>query len=183
MRGADKLLEQVDGVPLLRRQALAALETDAPVFVAIPSLAHSRCSTISDLRVTLVEVPTAEQGMSESLKTGVAALPECSRFMVFLADLVGLTSSDLKQMLDYKAKAETLILRGADQSGAVGHPILFDARLRPAFATLSGDNGGADIIKANKSRLELVSLPSDHATLDLDTPEDWAAYRSGRQIR
>ncbi|NNF91131.1 MAG: nucleotidyltransferase family protein, partial [Boseongicola sp.] len=30
MRGRDKLLETVDGVPLLRRQALAALETGLP---------------------------------------------------------------------------------------------------------------------------------------------------------
>lgn len=178
MRGADKLLEMVDGLPLLRRQVNAALSTGEPVFVALPSLTHPRAKAIANLGVTLIEVPTADQGMSESLKTGVRALPASAWFMVLLADLVGLTSDDLKQMLDYNPGSDTLILRGADQSGAQGHPILFETSLRAAFETLSGDSGGAEIIRAHKARMELVTLPSDHATLDLDTPEDWAAFRS-----
>ncbi len=178
MRGADKLLELIDGTPLIRRQVQAALETGEDVYVAVPSLEHPRCAAIADLKVTLVQVPTADQGMSESLRTGIRALPAAPRFMVFLADLVGLTAQDLVQMLNFELEASTLILRGSDQVGRHGHPIIFDATLRAEFERLTGDSGGAEIIKANKQRLELVRLPDDHATLDLDTPEDWAAYRA-----
>ena len=75
------------------------------------------------------------------------------------------------------AAPETLILRGTDTKGTRGHPIVFDACLRPEFADLTGDSGGADILRRHKDRIEYVRLPADHATLDLDTPEDWAAYR------
>ncbi len=178
MRGADKLLEVVDGTPLIRRQVQAALETGESVYVAVPALDHPRCAAIEDLGIALIDVPTANQGMSESLKTGIHALPASPRFMVFLADLVGLNADDLKRMLHFKHAPSTLILRGADQVGKHGHPIIFDASLRPDFELLSGDSGGAEIIKANRLQLELVTLPDDHATLDLDTPEDWAAFRA-----
>lgn len=178
MRGQDKLLELVDGVPLIRRQCLAALATKEPVFVALPDLDHPRAVAIKDLELSLLPTPTAHLGLSASLKTGVSALPECPRFMVLLADLVGLTTEDLNTMIQYPHGGETLIWRGADHLGKAGHPIIFDQRLRPHFEDLTGDTGGAEIIKANRAHLSLVPLPEDHATLDLDTPEDWQAFRS-----
>ena len=55
MRGRDKLLEMVDGQPLLRRQAAMALAvTDAPVLVALPAAPHPRYDAIEGLAVTPV---------------------------------------------------------------------------------------------------------------------------------
>ncbi|WP_412506377.1 NTP transferase domain-containing protein, partial [Roseovarius sp. SYSU LYC5161] len=42
MEGPDKLLEPVDGMPLLRRQVLMALATGAPVLVTLPPGAAKR---------------------------------------------------------------------------------------------------------------------------------------------
>ncbi len=175
MRGRDKLLEPVDGIPLLRHRALVALQVSALTFVTLPDSDHPRRHSIHDLPVKIIPVPDAATGMAASLRSGVAALPDCNHFMVLLADLPEITSADLTLMTT-RIDPGHLIFRGTSATGTPGHPIIFDARLRPLFATLTGDNGGKDIIAAQAPKL--VALPANHATRDLDTPEDWIIWRN-----
>ncbi|WP_420858901.1 nucleotidyltransferase family protein [Marivivens marinus] len=178
MRGADKLLQPVGGVPLLRRQVLSAMTTGGRVMVALPGPNDPRAAVLQGLPVAIVPVPDAAQGMSISLRRGVRALPDCDRFLVLLPDLAELAPEDLRAVLDAPGTApDALIWRGATEEGKPGHPILFDAALRPDFADLSGDTGGAPIIAAHANRVHLVALPGQRARRDLDTPEDWAAFR------
>ncbi len=178
MRGTDKLLEKIDGVALLRRQIDAGRQVSPNVFVTLPQPDHPRAALLSGTSARAVIVPDAADGMAVSLRTGVAALPDCPAFMVLLADLAALTPTDLDTMLTTRdERPDHLIWRGATDAGKPGHPVIFDASLRPAFADLSGDTGGAPILKANKDQTCLVPLPDKHALLDLDTPEDWDAWR------
>lgn len=175
MRGRDKLLELVDGIPLLRHRALVALQVSALTCVTLPDSDHPRSHSIDDLPVKIIPVPDAATGMAASLRAGVAALPDCNHFMVLLADLPEITSADLILMTT-RIDPGHLIFRGTSATGTPGHPIIFDACLRPLFATLTGDNGGKDIIAAQAPKL--VALPDNHATRDLDTPEDWIIWRN-----
>ncbi|MDK2774484.1 MAG: NTP transferase domain-containing protein, partial [Tabrizicola sp.] len=74
MRGADKLLQSLDGKPILRRVAETALATGAPVSVALPVGAKARRFALSGLGVKVVEVADATLGMSRSLVRGVAVI-------------------------------------------------------------------------------------------------------------
>ena len=78
------------------------------------------------------------------------------------------------------ANPASAIWRGAAEDGTPGHPVLFDGALRDDFADLSGDSGGRAIIDRYKDRTHLVPLPGRRALTDLDTPEDWEAWRSAR---
>ncbi|KAG1647841.1 Dimethylglycine dehydrogenase, mitochondrial [Nymphon striatum] len=97
MRGRDKLLEDIDGEPLLRHQALRALAvTDAKVLIALPVSPHPRYNVIDDLAVQTVPVPDAAEGMGASLRVAFASLPKdapCA--MLVLADLPDVTADDL----------------------------------------------------------------------------------------
>lgn len=180
MRGRDKLLEQVDGQPLLRRQAMMACSaTDGPVVVALPLEPHARHDALGGLSVTRVPVPDATEGMNASLRAAFAALPSGARAaMILLADLPELTLDDLNTVFDsVDLASEMTIWRGATADGKPGHPIVFAACHFPYFAKLTGDSGGRDVVAKAKDRTMLVPLPADHARLDLDTPEDWAAWR------
>jgi molybdenum cofactor cytidylyltransferase len=179
MRGADKLAQDIAGEPLLRRIARSARSVSPQVFIALPSADHPRQALIAGLDVTPLILPDAAEGMSGTLRAGVAALPECARFMVLLADLPALEAADLELVLRAPAAApDALIWRGATADGKPGHPILFDASLRPRFADLSGDGGGEPLVRPLQDRTHLVPLPDTRARLDLDTPEDWAAWRA-----
>lgn len=181
MRGRDKLMEQVDGRPLVRRQAdLARAVTSGPVIVALPPAPHPRYGALEGADVILLPVVDADAGMNHSLRTAFAALPaDVPVAMLLLGDLPDLTEADLTTLAAAaRPETGTLVWRGATEDGKPGHPIVFAAPLFAEFARLSGDGGGREVIAVAGGRVELVPLPGQHARADLDTPEDWAAWRA-----
>lgn len=181
MRGRDKLLEPVGGVPLLCRQAqLARRVTRGAVIVTVPPAPHARHALLADLDVTRCAVADAAQGMSASLRAGMDALPpDTTCALLLLADLPALTQADLEKVLRaVDLQTNTLVWRGTTAAGKPGHPIVLRADLFAEFAALSGDTGGRAILAAHAARTTYIALPNDHALLDLDTPEDWAAWRA-----
>ncbi|MEO1638361.1 MAG: nucleotidyltransferase family protein [Pseudomonadota bacterium] len=179
MRGADKLLQDVGGQPLLRKQVLMAQALNGPVFVAVQPGATARGQAIADLDATILTVPEASEGMSGTMRGAVPQLPDSPAFMMLLGDLVALEVNDLRAVLDaYYTNPDHLIWRGATNDGKPGHPIIFDASLRPAFTDLTGDSGGESLVNPLKPQTCLVPLPGYRARLDLDTPEEWAAWRA-----
>ncbi|MEM8578248.1 MAG: NTP transferase domain-containing protein [Pseudomonadota bacterium] len=174
MRGRDKLLEPLDGVPLLRRQALMALEVSGAVHVALPPAPHPRDAVLADLDVHLIRVPDPSEGMGASLRTSFAAMT-APRTLLLLADLAALRAEDLRAVLAApRTASEAVIWRGATADGRGGHPMLVDRAVYPDFVVLTGDDGGRSVVKRHGGHL--VPLEGDRARLDLDTPEDWASF-------
>jgi len=181
MGGVDKLMQEVDGVPLLRRSALIARNV-APVIVALPCAPHPRHSTLEGLDVQIVQIPDAAEGINASLRGALAHVPsQAKAAMIVLADLPELTSSDLTAILQARiTHPNYLIWRGATEAGKAGHPVLFDQSVLPALSGLTGDSGAQDVVRAHKDKVFLQPLPNRNALLDLDTPEDWAAWHKTR---
>lgn len=178
MRGADKLAQMVDGQPLLRRIAAQALQV-GDTYVALHHNAAARLALLDGLPVTPLLVPQAAEGQSGTLRGAVHHLPECPAFLVVLADLPKIMAPEMRAVIAARqSHPDALIWRGATADGQPGHPILFDASLRPEFADLSGDDGGAALVKPLRDRTHLVPFADDRARLDLDTPEDWAAFQA-----
>lgn len=184
MKGRDKLMEEVDGVPLLRRQVLRALGTDCEVLVTVPAAPHPRHHTINDLDVTLVPVPDAAEGMNASLRAGIHAVPDTANgVMVVLADMPDITEIDMKVILkDVDLKSKIRIWRAVTESGDPGHPIIFHKDLLPQLSALSGDQGGSAVVRENRDKTRFIPLPKNHARTDLDTPEAWADWRADRDL-
>lgn len=180
MRGADKLLEDVGGHPLLRRQArIARAATTGAVIVVLPPAPHPRHHALAGLDVTTLAVPDAAEGMNASLRAGVAALPPGTpAAMVLLADLPELTTDDLIRVGMAFDPAQTPAWRGTTEDGKPGHPIVFAARLFPQLLALQGDSGGREVVGPLGDAVGHVPLPEQRARLDLDTPEAWAAWRA-----
>ncbi len=181
MRGADKLMETVQGQSLLRRQALAALTVSDAVVVALPAPDHPRASALAGLAVTIVALHGSAEGLGGTLRDGVAALPVRGRFLLLLADLPAIGAAELAAVITAAdAAPDALVWRGATPDGKPGHPILCDDALRPAFATLGGETGGDGVLRGFADRTRLVRFADGRARLDLDTPEDWAAWRASQ---
>jgi molybdenum cofactor cytidylyltransferase len=182
MRGRDKLLEPVSGQPLIAERATTALASGADtLIIALPPQVENpaRWQALDGVAAKLIEVETSGKGMAESLKAGIAALPEtASGVLILLADMPEITSDDLRALLG--AFNGEHILRGTAEDGTPGHPVLFPRRDFPALSQLSGDQGARDVLKAEYDRVRLIKLPASHALTDLDTPEDWARWRKER---
>ncbi|MDZ4095253.1 MAG: NTP transferase domain-containing protein [Paracoccaceae bacterium] len=178
MRGTDKLLEEIDGQPQIRRITKAALATGAAVFVTLPTDRPARVAALSDLAVHRIAVPGAAEGMATSIREGLCALPPDRPLLLLLADLPEITEDELRRMLTEQAATPQAIVRATSFDGRPGHPVGFPAALRPALAALQGDAGARALLAENRDLIRLIALPEQHATTDLDTPEDWAAWRA-----
>lgn len=180
MRGTDKLMQPVAGKPLLRHIAEVALATGCPVTVTLPPDATARQLALEGLSLQLVLVPDASEGMSRSLVRGVQALAEAGPadgLMIMPADMPGFTTAALEELIDQFQADPTRILRGGTTDGRPGHPAIFPRDLWPVLEHLTGDEGGRSVVQRNKDRVRVIPLPGPMAVLDLDTPEDWAAWR------
>lgn len=183
MRGSDKLLMQVRGVPLLRRQALAALEAGDHVVVALPAHDHPRAEALRGLPVQIVEVPDAALGMSSSLRRAVSLLPRgLDGVMVLPADMPEITAADMSRLIDaFRAVPHPTIQRATAEDGTPGHPVLFPVDCFPALQALSGDFGAKAVLTANIHRVRDLALPGARALIDLDTPEAWQEWEAAQQ--
>ncbi len=183
MRGADKLLEQVAGQPMLRLMLERTLcVASGPVLCTLPAPDHPRMACLNGLDVAAVVVSDAAEGMGASLRAGVGAVPaDCSAVMILPGDMPELDTHDLCQMLlTHKAQPQA-ILRAVDKTGQHGHPVIFPADLFDDLRACHGDSGARAVLRRHSKRVVTVPLPALHATTDLDTPEDWADWRAGRK--
>lgn len=183
MRGADKLLEQVEGEALLRRIARAAVQTGAPVYVALPPDRPARRLALADLAVKVVVVADAALGMSASIRAGVLAAQTAPGLMILPADMPELDGDDLRCLIAAFTQHPGQIWRATASDGTQGHPVVFPAGVMGDLAALQGDEGARQVLVRHAAQLSLLALPARHAITDLDTPEDWAAWRARNPAR
>jgi CTP:molybdopterin cytidylyltransferase MocA len=176
MRGGDKLLEPVDGAPLLRRQAMMAA-TLAPVLVTLPPGRPARAAVLNGTGVQARTLPDAAEGMAASLRAGARAA-QGRALMVLPADMPDIDATDLATLIAEAAARPDAILRGTAADGTPGHPVVFPPDLLADLAALHGDEGARSVLRRHGLRIHPVPLPGRHALTDLDTPEDWAAWRA-----
>ncbi len=179
MRGRDKLMEPVTGMPILRRQAELACATGLPVFVGLSPDHPARRMALEGLKGCLLkDIPDCRQGMSGSLRAAVTWAQEKAfdGVMILLADMPDLELQDLIHLHTAFQQNPTAIWRATDTSNQPGHPVILPARLFSALAHVQGDDGGRSVI--GNEVAQLLPLPDRRATTDLDTPEEWDHWRA-----
>lgn len=184
MRGRDKLLEPVEGRPLIRRQAELALATGAPVMVTLPPGNPERVAALAGLdglRITCLA--DAGEGIAASIRAGGAWAERINArgLMILLADLPDLRIGDLCALRDAFDAAPDTALRAGDDTGRPGHPVILPRAMFEHLHGLSGDRGAGALLAGG--RCAVISLPGARASTDLDTPEDWADWRARRGQR
>jgi CTP:molybdopterin cytidylyltransferase MocA len=180
MRGGDKLLEPVGGVPQIRRAVEAARRGGARrVWVTVQPEDTARRAALLGTLVKPIEIPEWREGMAASLRVGAraAAAQKATALIVLLPDLPEIGAEDIVRLIEAHAAAPEAAWRATAEDGTPGHPVLIPARLFEAMAALRGDRGARDLLTPPED-VRLLALPGRRAVTDLDTPEDWAAWRA-----
>ena len=179
MNGRDKLLEDINGRPLLRHVVRRAVATGHQVLVAMPLGDTRRQETLAGVNVQIIPVADPDQGMAASLRAGLLMLPEdADGLLVGLADMPDITTDDYLLIINaFNGDTNQNIHRASASDGKAGNPVLLPKWALNDPAVFQGDAGARHLLRQHKDKVRLVTLPASHATTDLDTPEDWAAWR------
>lgn len=183
MRGADKLLQQIDKRALLSLSARAACDSMADqVLVVLRPDDAARRACLDGLRAEIVDCPDWQNGMSASIRAGLAACPaDCAGVLLALADMPEITAQDHDALIAaFDRQDPHLICRASLPDGTPGNPVLFGRGHIPALAALSGDSGARDLLRSHPDQTRLIALPGQRARTDLDSPEVWADWLAKR---
>lgn len=178
--GANKLLESVGGVPVVRRVAEAALASRAaPVIVVTGHEGERVAQALEGLDVRLVHNPDHASGMASSLKAGIAAVPEAAAgAFVALGDMPLVEPGLFDRLMEAYAPDEGRFIAVPVSGGARGHPVLWSRRYFPALCALDGDTGARHLLAMHADAVTEVEVAGEGAFLDVDTPLALAAARA-----
>lgn len=182
MRGENKLLREIDGVPLVLRtaQRLAGSKA-AGLSIVVNGKNTAIKQALKGHPAPMIEAKDAASGLAASLRAGINGLPpEANAVIIALADMPDVTAADIDALIDgFDPTQGALIVAPTAPNGKRGNPVLFDRRYFEPLASLTGDTGAKALIEAENDVLRLI--PRGNGVLvDLDTPEAWADWIAGR---
>jgi molybdenum cofactor cytidylyltransferase len=168
--GRPKQLEPWQGVPLLRRAALTALDAAVgPVFVVLGCRADDCRAVIMDLDVHVVINQGWEEGMASSIRVGVAAAaaqePACEAVLIAACDTPLAGSGHLRRLTEAREEAGG-DAAGSGYEGIVGVPAVFGRALWSELLKLSGDAGARGLLRGLPNAR---TVPRGAAGLDFDS--------------
>jgi molybdenum cofactor cytidylyltransferase len=177
--GSNKLLQEWRGKPLLRWTVEAALTSDAgPVIIVTGNEAQKIEAALKGLDVQFVHNRDFRDGLSSSLKTGIAAVPQSADgAVVLLGDMPEVDASLINRMIAAFSPADNRSICVAIHDRRRGNPVLWSRAFFPEIAAVSGDEGAKRVLSKHE---ELVCEIEAEASVlrDIDTPEALAALRA-----
>jgi molybdenum cofactor cytidylyltransferase len=178
--GSNKLLAELDGMPIVRRTVTAALASQArPVVVVTGHEAAAVREALSGLDITFAHNPAYAEGMSTSLRAGLAAAGPIDAALVCLGDMPRLLARHLDAVIaahrGHEAAAETIIVPTYDRKR--GNPVLWPRRYFAEIAHLTGDVGARALIERYADHVCFLPIDDPAILVDVDTPAALAALR------
>ena len=185
MGGPNKLLQDVEGAPLVVHAVKAALASQAvEVVVVLGHMAAEVRAAIdagvpAQTRLRFVTNPDFANGLSTSVRTGIAALgKDIDAAIVQLGDMPGVASDLLDRLMAAFSPVEGRSICVPTVAGKRGNPVLWDRRFFAEMAGLSGDGGAKHLIGEHADLVCEVEMAGEAAVIDIDTPEALAAWRA-----
>jgi molybdenum cofactor cytidylyltransferase len=175
--GRNKMLAELAGKPLLRHVAEAAAASQAdPVIVVTGNEADATQAALAGLPARFVHNWDFAQGLSTSLKAGIAAVPEdCDGAMILLGDMPDVTIALIDRLIASFSPEDGRAICVASHGGKRGNPVLWARRFFAEMQALQGDMGAKPLIAANEELVCEVEAGDDAPLTDIDTPSALAA--------
>ncbi len=169
--GRPKTLVRVRGTSLICNTVrLLAPLANSPIIIVIPARAARVRAELRGLPVRFVENRARAQGLSTSVRCGLAAAYPGAAVLLLPVDLARLKRHDLARLLSrWRGSRRRLVASRFGRHG--GAPLIIPRWLCTRALTISGDRGLRDLVsRLPPENLTLVKLPT--AAADVDTPED-----------
>ena len=178
--GTPKQLLPYRGRSLLRQATETALASVCqPIIVVLGANAERLRQEVKDLPVQVVENLRWGEGMSSSIRAGVAALDadpnRISAVVLALCDQPFVSAQVINHLVEvYHFTGKPIV--ASKYSGTLGVPALFSHTLFSELKALRGGEGAKQVI--TNYPCEVFSVPFPAGAIDIDTPKDYEQFRS-----
>lgn len=164
----NKLLQTLDGVAVVRKAA-DNLRVVLPLVVAVVRRGDQACTEIlAAAGCPVVHADDEGEGMSASLRCGLAATADAAGWIFALGDMPFVAPSTIRallQALDNGASIAAPVF-----AGRRGNPIAFSRTHLSALQQLRGDHGARSLLDMH--RVTLVEVDDPGILRDIDTETD-----------
>jgi molybdenum cofactor cytidylyltransferase len=161
------------GKPMIARVVDAVLSSGArPVVVVTGNAADDIRAALGARPVTFVHAAAFASGLSASLHTGIAALPESvPAALVCLGDMPLVTGRILDRLIAAYDPDEGRLIVVPTCRGEIGNPVLWDRRFFADILALEGDAGARSLLRRHAEQVFEVEVGDDAVLRDFDTRE------------
>lgn len=166
------LVHDSDGTSWLRRSVAVLRDGGcAAVTVVLGAAAENAAELLVDLDVSVVVTKDWSDGMSASLRAGLAALgPGASSVLIGLVDLPDVTAGVVGRVVAAGSSAGAGTLARATYDGRPGHPVLVGRdHWAGVLDSLSGDEGARGYLDAAGADVVLVECGDLATGRDVDS--------------
>jgi molybdenum cofactor cytidylyltransferase len=183
MGGPNKLLSEIDGVPMVARVAQRLLASRArPIIAVLGNQAEEVDAALGKLPVERVRNPEFAEGLSTSLKRGVVALPaDLDGALICLGDMPLISGRHIDRLIAAFNPLEGRAIIVPTRRGKRGNPVLWSKRFFPEMAELAGDVGAKHLIGEHAELVAEVEMDDDAILVDIDTPDALEALRQKKK--
>ena len=184
MGGPNKLLEEINGKPLVRIVAEQALASRANPLIVVTGHQRERVErALAGLRVTFVHNPDFADGLSTSLKAGIKAVPaEADGAIVTLGDMPQVSAKLLDRLIAAFDPEHGALVVVPTFDGKRGNPVLWARRFFADLMAVEGDVGARHLIAGYAEAVTDVPVEDAAALTDIDTPEALIAVRAAMDV-
>ena len=184
MGGPNKLLEEINGKPLVRIVAEQALASRASPVIVVTGHQRERVErALAGLRVTFVHNPDFADGLSTSLKAGIKAVPaDADGAIVTLGDMPQVSAKLLDRLIAAFDPERGALVVVPTIDGKRGNPVLWARRFFSDLLAVEGDVGARHLIAGYAEAVTEVPVEDAAALTDVDTPEALIAVRAAMDV-
>jgi len=161
------------GKPMIARVVDNVLSSNArPIMVVTGHQAEQVEHALAGRPVRYVLAEDYAEGLSASLKAGIAAVPpECAAAIVCLGDMPLVTGRMIDRLLSMYDPEEGRLIVLPTFRGKQGNPMLWDRRYFPEILAITGDSGARFLVGKHAEAVCEVEMADDAVLRDFDTTE------------
>ena len=184
MGGPNKLLEEINGKALVRHVAEHVLASRAKPVIVVTGHQKERVErALAGLPVTFVHNPDFADGLSTSLKAGIAAVAaDADGAIVCLGDMPQVSAKLVDRLIAAFEPERGALVVIPTIEGKRGNPVLWSRRFFPDLAKVEGDVGARHLIGGYAEAVAEVPVEDAAAFTDVDTPEALTAVRAAMTV-
>jgi molybdenum cofactor cytidylyltransferase len=143
-----------------------------PILVVLGHQANDVERALSGKPLQYVHAANYAEGLSASLKAGIAAVPaSCSAAIICLGDMPLVTGRIIDRLLAAYDREEGRLIVLPTFHGKQGNPMLWDRRFFPEIMEIGGDSGARFLLSRHMEHVTEVEVGEDAVLRDFDTTE------------